>query len=65
MQAALSVRCKNKRLIRKGGAFVLARDGGWYPHPYFGRKILVFLRLRAGWRCKIVKTKKLFAESSF
>ena len=35
-----------------------------YPHPYFGRKILVFLRLQAGLRCKIVKTKEFPAKSS-
>jgi hypothetical protein len=35
-----------------------------YPHPYFGRKILVFLRLQAGVRCKIVKTKEFPAKSS-
>jgi len=34
------------------------------PHPYFGRKILVFLRLQAGVRCKIVKTKEFPAKSS-
>src|ERR1035438_7906178 len=32
---------------------------GTYPHPYFGRKILVFLRLQTWVRCKIVKTKEL------
>ena len=37
---------------------------GPYPHPYFGRKILVFLRIQAGYRCKIVKTKELPAKSS-
>jgi hypothetical protein len=40
---------------------------GWnigYPHPYFGRKILVFLRLQTGVRCKIVITKELPAKSS-
>jgi hypothetical protein len=40
---------------------------GWtmgYPHPYFGRKILVFLRLQTGLRCKIVKTKEFPAKSS-
>jgi hypothetical protein len=37
---------------------------GGYPHPYFGRKILVFLRLRGGLRCKIVKTKEFPAKSS-
>jgi hypothetical protein len=35
-----------------------------YPHPYFGRKILVFLRLRGGLRCKILKAKKFPAKSS-
>jgi hypothetical protein len=35
-----------------------------YPHPYFGHKILVFLRLQAGLRCKIVKTKEFPAKSS-
>ena len=35
-----------------------------YPHPYFGRKILVFLRLQTGLRCKIVKTKEFPAKSS-
>jgi hypothetical protein len=40
---------------------------GWnigYPHPYFGRKILVFLRLQGGLRCKIVITKEFPAKSS-
>jgi hypothetical protein len=32
------------------------------PHPYFGCKILVFLRLQAGLRCKIVKTKEFPAK---
>jgi hypothetical protein len=35
-----------------------------YPHPYFGRKILVFMRLQEGLRCKIVITKELPAKSS-
>jgi hypothetical protein len=35
-----------------------------YPHPYFGRKILVFMRLQGGLRCKIVKTKEFPAKSS-
>jgi hypothetical protein len=35
-----------------------------YPHPYFGRKILVFMRLQTGLRCKIVKTKEFPAKSS-
>jgi hypothetical protein len=35
-----------------------------HPHPYFVNKILVFFGLRAGFRCKIVKTKELFAKSS-
>ena len=35
-----------------------------YPHPYFGRKILFFLRLQGGVRCKIVKTKEFPAKSS-
>src|SRR5271157_2209404 len=35
-----------------------------YPHPYFGCKILVFLSLRTGLRCKIVKTKEFPAKSS-
>src|ERR1035437_3309003 len=35
-----------------------------YPHPYFGHKILVFLRLQGGLRCKIVKTKEFPAKSS-
>jgi addiction module HigA family antidote len=35
---------------------------GSYPHPYFGCKILVFMRLQAGYCCKIVKTKELFAK---
>jgi hypothetical protein len=30
-----------------------------HPHPYFGCKILVFMRLQAVHRCKIVKTKEL------
>jgi hypothetical protein len=37
---------------------------GAIPHPYFGRKILVFLRLQTGLRCKIVKTKEFPAKSS-
>jgi hypothetical protein len=40
---------------------------GWkirYPHPYFGRKVVVLLRLQAGLRCKIVKTKEFPAKSS-
>jgi len=37
---------------------------GPYPHPYFGRKFLVFLRLQTGLRCKIVKTMKFPAKSS-
>jgi hypothetical protein len=37
---------------------------GPYPHPYLGRKFLVFLRLQAGYRCKIVKTKEFPAKSS-
>jgi hypothetical protein len=32
------------------------------PHPYFVNKILVFLRLQAGLRCKIVKTKEFPAK---
>jgi hypothetical protein len=35
-----------------------------YPHPYFGRKILVFFGLQAGLRCKVVKTKEFPAKSS-
>jgi hypothetical protein len=35
-----------------------------YPHPYFGRKVVVFLRLQTGLRCKIVKTKEFLAKSS-
>jgi hypothetical protein len=34
------------------------------PHPYFGRKVVVFLMLQTGLRCNIVKTKELFAKSS-
>jgi hypothetical protein len=34
-----------------------------YPHPYFGRKILVFMSLQTVLRCKIVKTKELPAKS--
>jgi len=34
------------------------------PHPYFGRKILVFMRLQKWLRCKIVKTMKFPAKSS-
>jgi hypothetical protein len=33
-----------------------------YPHPYFGRKILVFMSLQTVLRCKIVKTKELPAK---
>jgi hypothetical protein len=35
-----------------------------YPHPYFGCKFLVFLKLQTGLRCKIVKTKEFPAKSS-
>jgi hypothetical protein len=35
-----------------------------YPHPYFGNKILIFMSLQAGLRCKIVKTKELRLKSS-
>jgi hypothetical protein len=35
-----------------------------YPHPYFVRKILVFLSLQVWLRCKIVKTMKFPAKSS-
>jgi hypothetical protein len=34
------------------------------PHPYFVNKILVFFDLRVWLRCKIIKTKELFAKSS-
>jgi hypothetical protein len=34
------------------------------PLPYLGRKILVFLRLQTGLRCKIVITKEFPAKSS-
>jgi hypothetical protein len=43
-------------------------EDGWnigYPHPYFGRKILVFLRLEGGLRCKILKTMKFPAKYSW
>jgi hypothetical protein len=35
-----------------------------YPPPYFGYKLLVFMSLQVGLRCKIVITKELFAKSS-
>jgi hypothetical protein len=35
-----------------------------YPHPYFANKLLVFLRLRVGLRCKILITMKFPAKSS-
>jgi hypothetical protein len=35
-----------------------------YPHPYFGCKFVVFMRLQTGLRCKIVKTKEFPAKSS-
>jgi hypothetical protein len=35
-----------------------------HPHRYFVNKIFVFFGLRVWLRCKIVKTKKLPAESS-
>jgi hypothetical protein len=35
------------------------------PHPYFGCKFLVFLRLQTGLRCKIFKTKEFPAKSSW
>jgi hypothetical protein len=35
-----------------------------YPHPYFGRKILVFFGLQAGLRCNILKTLKFPARYS-
>jgi hypothetical protein len=40
---------------------------GWkigYPHPYFGCKIHVFLKLQTGLLCKILITKKFHAKSS-
>jgi hypothetical protein len=43
------------------------RPPGWtmgYPHPYFGCKILVFFRLQARLRCKILKTMKFHAKYS-
>jgi len=43
---------------------VAASDTAYPPHPYFGRKFLVFNSLQAWLRCKIVKTKELPAESS-
>jgi hypothetical protein len=36
----------------------------YYPHPYFVNKPIVFWRLQAWFRCKIVKKKELFAKSS-
>jgi hypothetical protein len=36
-----------------------------YPHPYFGRKILVFFGLQTGLRCKILKTMKFPAKYSW
>jgi hypothetical protein len=36
-----------------------------HPHPYFANKILVFNEMRPEYRCKIVKTKELFAKSSY
>jgi hypothetical protein len=41
-------------------------EDGWnigYPHPYFGRKFVVFMKLQTGLRCKIVKTKEFLAKS--
>jgi hypothetical protein len=35
-----------------------------YPHPYFGRNVVVLLRLQTGLRCKIIKTKEFPAKSS-
>jgi hypothetical protein len=35
-----------------------------YPHPYFRRNRLVFLRIQAWYRCKIFITKELPAKSS-
>jgi hypothetical protein len=35
-----------------------------HPHPYFGCKVLVFLRLQTRLRCKIVKKKEFPAKSS-
>jgi hypothetical protein len=46
---------------REAGALVWTIG---YPHPYFGRKILVFMRLQTVLRCKIVKTKEFPAKSS-
>jgi hypothetical protein len=40
------------------------RRGMGYPHPYFVNKFLVFIGLQVWLRCKIVKTKELFAKSS-
>ena len=34
------------------------------PHPYFGCKLIVFNGLQMVIRCKIFKTKELFAKSS-
>jgi hypothetical protein len=39
------------------------RCGGGYPHPYFGRKVASFMRLRAVLRCKVVQTKEFAAKS--
>jgi hypothetical protein len=36
-----------------------------YPHPYFVNKILVFMSLQAGLRCKILKTMKFPAKYSW
>jgi hypothetical protein len=47
------------------GPDALRAMGSWFPgspHPYFGNKILVFIRLEEGLRCKIVKTMEFSAK---
>jgi hypothetical protein len=58
---------KNKYAARVGHPNSIPKGEMLYtttPHPYFGRKILVFIGLQTVLRCKIVKTKELPAKSS-
>jgi hypothetical protein len=53
--------------VSKARSFDFAQGGLWgtrHPHPYFVNKFLVFISLRAGFRCKILRTKKFPAKSS-
>src|SRR5271157_1710863 len=59
----LALRYRDATYSSKSIEFILRWYIG-YPHPYFGRKVVVFLRLQTGLRCKIVKTKEFPAKSS-